>query len=44
MKENWPYSDSIKVAESLGNKLELKEVEDISYDEVNRVVTVPGYI
>lgn len=40
--ENWPYADSINLAESLGNKISLCDINECSIDKENKIITTPA--
>lgn len=41
---SWPYSSTITLADSFGNKLVEKDVDDIHVDATALIVTTPGYM
>lgn len=40
----WPYADSIEVANKLGNKVVNCDIDDICKDSYSKVVTTPAYM
>ena len=41
--DGWPYSGSIDAASGMGNKLEEKDINEISIEE-NKIVSTPAYM
>lgn len=42
--EEWPYSDSIEVADNFGNKVVDKDIDDVLVDHKYKVVSTPAYM
>ena len=43
-EDNWPYQGAIEAAKSFGANMELKEVEEVCVDVVNKIVTTPAFM
>jgi enhancing lycopene biosynthesis protein 2 len=41
--DSWPFADSISVAETLGNNLQLCDVNEVAVDKENKICTTPAY-
>ena len=42
--DEWPYSESIDIANTLGNKLIYCDVDEICKDRYHKIVTTPAYM
>uniref|UniRef100_A0A7S3RSD6 DJ-1/PfpI domain-containing protein n=1 Tax=Strombidinopsis acuminata TaxID=141414 RepID=A0A7S3RSD6_9SPIT len=42
--ENWPYNGSIDAANSFGNTMEEKQINETSIDTDNKIVSAPAYM
>lgn len=42
--ENWKYSDTINLAQKLGNNLIEVDVTECHTDTINKIVTTPAYM
>lgn len=43
-EEKWPYRDAIKAAETMGARVENKDVNETSFDRQNLVFSTPAYM
>ena len=42
--DNWPYNGAIDAAESFGNEIVERAVNQVCHDEKNKIVTSPAYM